>query len=762
MSAEPGITFDRERTPYSEAWELRRLRRELAEKNRLIATLTRQINSPVFLLRAALRNLIYLIPYVVRRLRDRRFEKELLRKVELIRNSRMFDEQWYLSRYPDVAEAGTDPIMHYIMSGAAEGRDPCPGFSTRAYLRNCLDVAAASANPLVHYIEHGRKEGRQAVGHEYQLWVERFDTLTDADRVVIKSAIDRFSMRPLISVLMPVYNTEPKWLTRAIESVRAQLYPNWELCISDNASTSSHVREILNAYAQIDERIRIFYRDTNGHISRNSNSALALATGEFVALMDSDDELAEHALFWVANEILCHPDVDLIYSDEDKIDVVGQRYDAYFKPDWNPALMLSQNTFSHLGVYRRSLVEKVGGFRAGFEGSQDHDLVLRCADVSAPERIRHIPRVLYHWRSMQGSTAVSIDAKPYAWQAGAHAIKEHCERHNIAANVSRARSQFYRVDYEVGARLPKVSIVMPTTGNLKLLKPCIQSLFARTTYPDFEILIAISKSHRAIQERGDYLDELGADSRVRIFAHEVEPYSFAKVNNWAIQYATGSVICLLNDDVEVITPDWLEKLVMRLELDRVGAVGPMLYFPDDTIQHAGVILGLRGVAGHAFIGVPKGSGGYFGRAALEQDFSCITAACMVMRRALFEKLNGFNEDLAIAYNDVDLCIRMRQAGWRIIWTPQVEMYHHESASLGHHSSPERKATFEREVSLMREMWGAVLDNDPFYNPNLSLSTNDFTLAFPPRLSHVPGNYAINDNETRSAVRKQRACAKAPG
>jgi len=333
MSAEPGITFDRERTPYSEAWELRRLRRELAEKNRLIATLTRQINSPVFLLRAALRNLIYLIPYVVRRLRDRRFEKELLRKVELIRNSRMFDEQWYLSRYPDVAEAGTDPIMHYIMSGAAEGRDPCPGFSTRAYLRNCLDVAAASANPLVHYIEHGRKEGRQAVGHEYQLWVERFDTLTDADRVVIKSAIDRFSMRPLISVLMPVYNTEPKWLTRAIESVRAQLYPNWELCISDNASTSSHVREILNAYAQIDERIRIFYRDTNGHISRNSNSALALATGEFVALMDSDDELAEHALFWVANEILCHPDVDLIYSDEDKIDVVGQRYDAYFKPD---------------------------------------------------------------------------------------------------------------------------------------------------------------------------------------------------------------------------------------------------------------------------------------------------------------------------------------------------------------------------------------------------------------------------------------------
>jgi GT2 family glycosyltransferase len=668
------------------------------------------------------------------------------RELEVIRDSKMFDEEWYKSKYPDVSKAGINPIEHYLLWGAAQGRDPCQHFSTSFYLKNNPDVVKSALNPLFHYIEYGRIEGRQAQGNEghqaqgndYQTWVERFDSLSDAERATIKSEINRFSKRPLISVLMPVYNTNRKWLIKAIESVRTQLYPNWELCISDDASTSPHVKAILDSYARTDQRIRVIYRDTNGHISLNSNSALALATGEFIALLDHDDELPSHALFWVAREILRYRDVDMVYSDEDKIDDKGRRHDAYFKPDWNPALILSQNFFNHLGIYRRSLVEQVGGFRVGFEGSQDHDLVLRCADASAPERIRHIPRVLYHWRSVKGSTAsaAAIEAKPYATHATVRAIKEHCAKHNIAANVRRAITQFYQVDYQVSARLPKVSIIIPTTGDLKLFRPCIESLFARTSYPNLEILIAISKSHRTFEERGDYLDKLRTDSRVRVLIHEIEPYSYAKVNNWAAQHAAGSVICFLNDDVEVITPDWLEKLVMRLELEGVGAVGPMLYYPDDTIQHAGVILGLGGVAGHAFNHLKRGSAGYFGRAALEQDLSCITAACMAMRRALFEELNGFNEELAIAFNDVDLCIRIRRAGWRIIWTPQVEMYHHESATLGRHNSPERQATFEREVAWMRKRWGEVLDRDPFYNPNLSLNVN-FTLAFPPRQERIP-------------------------
>ena len=704
--------FDRQRTPCGGVEELRRLRDELAEKNRQISLLTRQINSPVFLLRAATRNLIRLVPYLVRRLHDRKIEKllrrqvELIRnshrrQVELIRNSQMFDEEWYLSQHPLVAKAAIDPIAHYLWLWMRERRQTEPG--------------------------------------DYQLWIELFDSLTDAERAAIKSGIDRFSKRPLISILMPVYNTERQWLTRAIESVRAQLYPNWELCISDDASTSPHVKEILDNYAKIDERIRVFYRDTNGHISLNSNSALALATGEFIALMDDDDELAEHALFWVANEILCHPDVDLIYSDEDKIDVVGQRYDAYFKPDWNPALMLSQNMFSHLGVYRRSLVEKVGGFRAGFEGSQDHDLVLRCADVSAPERIRHISRVLYHWRARPGSTASAeaIKAKPYAWQAAASAIEEHLRRRGILGNVVQTLGQYYQINYQIHPPVPKVSIVMPTACKLQLLKPCVDSLFARTTYADFELLLVVSDIRFADAGQEAYLKSLKANPRIRILTYEDKPYNFSWLNNWAVAQSTGTVLCFMNDDIEIITPDWLEKLVARVQLEGVGAVGPMLYYPNETIQHAGVILGIGGVAGHAFVGMQKGHGGYFGRAALEQDLSCVTAACMVMRRSVFDELNGYDEKLAVAFNDVDLCIRMRRAGWRIIWTPQVEMYHHESASLGRHDSPKWKELFDREVKHILERWGDVLENDPFYNPNLSLSTNNFTLAFPPRIPKLP-------------------------
>lgn len=544
---------------------------------------------------------------------------------------------------------------------------------------------------------------------------------------------------------MPVYNTDREWLTRAIESVRAQLYPNWELCISDDASKSPHIKEILDGYAQRDPRIRVAYRDTNGHISLNSNSALALATGEFIALMDDDDELAEHALFWVANEIVRYPDVDLIYSDEDKIDVEGHRYDAYFKPDWNPALILSQNFFSHLGVYRRSLVTKVGGFRAGFEGSQDHDLVLRCADATVPEHIRHIPRVLYHWRSRPGSTASAdaIKAKPYAWQAGVRAIEEHLRRRGIEDPVSAALAQYYQVDYALKGPPPKVSIIMPSACKLHLLKPCIESLMARTTYPEFELLIAVSEIRFEVPSQANYLNSLKGNPRIRLLVYKDQPYNFSRLNNWAVKQADAAVLCFMNDDIEVITPDWLERLVARVQLENVGAVGPMLYYPNDTIQHAGVILGLGGIAGHAFIGLPKGHGGYFGRAALEQDLSCVTAACMVMRRSVFDELNGFNEDLSIAFNDVDLCIRMRKAGWRIIWTPQVEMYHHESASLGKHNSSERKEHFNREVAIMRKTWGEVLSNDPCYNPNLSLSIN-FTLACPPRVASLPDRVDMRD------------------
>ena len=551
--------------------------------------------------------------------------------------------------------------------------------------------------------------------------------------------MEGFSVKPLISVVMPVYNTPEKWLTKAIESVRNQIYPHWELCISDNASTLVEVRKVLDHYARLDSRIHVIYRETNGHISANSNTALTLAKGEFIALLDSDDELSEHALYWVAHEINQHPDVDLIYSDEDKISEDGVRFNPYFKPDWNPALMLSQNYFCHLGIYRHSLIKKLGGFREGFDGSQDHDLVLRCSEIISPDRIRHIPRVLYHWRTIPGSTASAsgIEEKPYAWLAGKRSIEEHLDRLEMPAVVVPAPGGHYQVSYLLNGFFPKVSLVIPSACKLNLLKPCIESLLKTTTYPDFEILLVVNEIRYTVPEQAEFLNKISKDPRVEVLVYEDQPFNYSKINNWAIAQSKSSVICLMNDDIEVITEDWLEKLVVRTRLNKVGGVGPLLLYPNNRIQHAGVILGLGGVAGHQFVMMPKGEPGYFRRGENEQDLSCITAACMVLKKEVFDAVGGFNEDLAIAFNDVDLCIRIRKAGWRILWTPEVELYHHESASIGKHDSPERATLFQAEVALMRKLWGKTLDNDPFYNPNLFLDTPNHDLAFPPRISKLP-------------------------
>lgn len=686
--------------------------------------------------KAAAKYIIDLVPFL-RRMRQRSEAAKAQKFAAIIRESGLFEERWYRTQYPQAQES--DPILHYLSNGAAEGLNPNRFFSTKTYLKNYPDVAASGVNPFLHYIQRGQHEKRNAEGNPYESWVARFDTLAEEDVAIFREALGRFPRRPLISILMPVYNTPDQWLTRAIDSVIGQIYPNWQLCISDDASTEPHVRKTLDRYQAADQRIRVVYRETNGHISANTNSALGLASGEYVSLLDADDELTPHALFWVANEILQHPDADIIYSDEDKLDSDGRRYDAYFKSDWNPALILSANYVSHLGTYRRSLVEQVGGFRVGFEGSQDHDLVLRCADASAPERIRHIPRVLYHWRAIPGSTASAeaVDAKPYAWHAASTAIAEHLQRHGITGTVEPALRIFYQVDYPKPAVRPKISIIMPSACNLHLLKPCMETLFARTTYPDFEVLLTVSSIRFDNAAQRAYLEQLKSNPKVRILVYEDRPYNFSWLNNWAEDQCSGEVLCFMNDDIEVVTPDWLEKLLARLTLDKVGAAGPMLYYPDNRIQHAGVILGVGGVAGHSFIRLPRGSDGYFGRAGLEQDLSCVTAACMLMRRDVFKKLGGFNEDLSVAFNDVDLCVRLRNAGWRVIWTPQVELIHHESATLGRHDSPERRAQFQREVDLMRELWGAALVSDPFYNPNLSLETNGFTLASPPRISRLP-------------------------
>lgn len=645
-----------------------------------------------------------------------------------------FDLSWYLERNTDVQEAGIGPLKHYIEYGWKEGRDPGPKFSVKDYLDRYRDVQDAGSEPLEHYIRYGKLEGRLISEslESYGDWISKYDTLNDKIRTLMFKRVARLALQPKLSIVMPVYNTDLRWLREAIESVRAQLYRHWELCISDDASTLPSVKELLHEYVDKDKRIRVVFRDTNGHISASSNSALSVATGDFVVLMDSDDIIPEDALYWVVEEINAHPNVDLIFSDEDKIDIEGHRYAPYFKPDWNPALMLSQNMFCHLGVYRHSLVKKVGGFRLGFEGSQDHDLVLRCADGTQSSKIRHIPHILYHWRAIPESTALRPEVKPYAWHVGARAIEDHLARNGIKGQVTRALNIFYQVRYDPPGEWPKASVVIPSGCKLELLRPCLSELLTRTTYPNFEILLTVNEIRFQNEEQDACLKEFAKDPRVRVLVYKDHDFNYSWVNNWAAKQASGSILCFMNDDVKIITTDWLEKLVVRLQLNRVGAVGVMLYYPNETIQHAGVILGMGGVAGHAFKGTARGSDGYCGRAGLEQDLCCVTAACVAVRREVFEDLNGFDERLAIAFNDVDFCIRLREKGWRIIWTPEVEHYHLESQTVGRHNSDQRGPLFQKEVRMMRDQWRAILDSDPFYNPNLSLQHDKMALAFPPR------------------------------
>jgi len=535
---------------------------------------------------------------------------------------------------------------------------------------------------------------------------------------------------------MPSYNIDPKWMIEAIQSVRSQIYPHWELCISDDASTLPAIRPLLERYAAQDPRIHVSFRRENGHISANSNDAIALARGDYIALLDADDIISKEALFWVAREIALHPEVDLLFSDEDKIDQLGRRSEPYFKSAWNAALMLSQNAFSHLGVYRRSLVEKVGGFRKGYEGSQDYDLVLRCAELTTIDRIRHIPRILYHWRALPGSAASGPGAKSYAWEAGKSAIADHLQRVGIHAGLAPVLKSYYQIDYDMSGPTPLVSIIVPTTLSSATTANCLRSLLDRSSYPAFELLLLVYSQHlHAARDRPEFAQIL-TDPRVRIVQHEESSFNYSRVSNLGARSGHGKLFCFFNDDVEVITSSWLERMVARAMLDGVGAVGAMLYYPSGIIQHAGVILGVDQVADHVFKGRRRGYPGYFGRGVLEQDYSCVTAACMIVRREVFEAVGGFDETLPVAFNDVDLCIKIRLTGARIVWTPWVEMYHHESLTLGRHDSPARRDQFQHDIKTIRERWKDVLEADPCYNPNLSLArASAFALAWPPRLPY---------------------------
>lgn len=566
----------------------------------------------------------------------------------------------------------------------------------------------------------------------YEAWVENYDSLTPHRIEQARAQSAGWAFKPLVSVLVPVYNTDEKWLRRCIESVQAQVYPRWELCLADDASPMPHVLRVIDEYARADKRIRVVRRPANGHISATSNSALALATGEYVALLDHDDELHPLALFEMVSALQSHRSWKLLYSDEDKIDLDGRRYDPYMKPDWNYDLLLSQNCISHFGVYQRQLVLDIGGFREGYEGSQDWDLALRCIERLKPDEIGHVPRVLYHWRAIPGSTAVAVDEKSYARTAGMRAVVEHLERMRINASVLEieGRPGNFRVSYALPEPAPKISLIIPTRDGLHLLRRCIDSILTLTTYPDYEIVIVDNQSSEP--DTLQYLSAVAVDPRVRVIAYD-QPFNYSALNNHAVRQARGELIGLVNNDIEVISPDWLQEMAGHAMRPQIGAVGAMLYYPDDTIQHAGVVLGVHGVAAHAYCGKPRGYPGQMGRAKLVQGISAVTAACLLIRRAVFDEAGGLDESMRVAFNDIDFCLRVRQLGYRNLWTPFAELYHHESATRGHEDSPEKQARFAGEVESMLMKWPGELLADPAYSPNLTLTGTPFELAFPPRV-----------------------------
>lgn len=564
---------------------------------------------------------------------------------------------------------------------------------------------------------------RKIGGDEYRAWILQNE---DEDISQFEFQLDDLAVRPLISVIMPVYNVNVRWLSEAIDSLIKQLYPNWELCICDDASTSLEVTDFLRKINEKDDRIKVIYREENGHISKASNDALKLAKGEYVALMDNDDVLSPLALLRVVQAINQNRDLKLIYTDEDKIDKNGKRFEPNFKPDWSPDLLLGTNYISHLSIFDHHLLSKINGFRTGFEGAQDYDLVLRFTEKISEEQIYHIPEVLYHWRALEGSTAKEQGEKSYASDAGLKSLQDAFIRRKIRGKISNGIAPgFYDIRYDV-LNEEKVSIIIPTKNGSDVLKACVDSIIEKTTYSNYEIIIADNGSDEiAMEEMYRRYQEIMGE---RFIVQRINiPFNFSRINNIAAKSANGKYLLFLNNDTEVINPDWMTILVSYAQFSHVGCVGAKLYYPDNTIQHAGIIMGLGGIAGHGHHYFPKGDLGYFGRLYLDNDYMAVTAACVMIKANDFKAVKGFDEEFVVAFNDVDLCLKVYELGRTNIWAHQATLYHFESKTRGYENTAEKIKRFEGEKKLLKKKWYKYIAHDPFYNPNLTRGTGNFTV-----------------------------------
>lgn len=666
--------------------------------------------------------------------------KKVKEKIERVPNRflHVFDQKSYLLANPDVHQAVKENKMqsgleHFVLFGYEEVQrgdrkigEAHPLMSEEEYFFGNDDIQEAVesgefSSAFEHLLLFGYQEilkGNRRIEktNRYRYRVPKFTSETSKE-------ILSFSHQPLISIVMPVYNVDVKWLELAIASVEAQWYKHWELCIADDASTNMETRAFLQGLNH--SKIQTVFLDRNVNISGASNAALALAEGEYVALMDNDDELTPDALYEVVKAINENEAV-FIYSDEDKIEPDGSCSDPHFKADYAPDMLLSQNYISHLCVIEKRLIDEVGGWQVGLEGSQDYDLYLKVLEKT--DRVSHIPKVLYHWRKVPGSTASEFSSKSFAQKAGREALQNALKRREVKGSVEDGKYPgTYRVSYGI-EDTPLVSIVIPFKDKPELLDLCIGSILEKSTYDNFEI-IGISNNSQKQATFEAMKTWAKRDERIRFYEYNT-PFNYSEINNHAVrQYAKGEHIVLLNNDIEIISPDWIEALLAFSQQSHIGAVGAKLYYPDNTIQHAGVVLGIGGVAGHSHKYFSQDEPGYFARPHIIQNVSAVTAACLMVKKELYESVDGLNEnDLKIAFNDVDFCLRLRETGYINIYTPYCEAYHHESKSRGAEDTPEKIARFKHERNFMLNRHADILkQGDPYYNVNLTLLHENFGL-----------------------------------
>ncbi|MGQ0828483.1 MAG: glycosyltransferase family 2 protein [Bacteroidota bacterium] len=551
----------------------------------------------------------------------------------------------------------------------------------------------------------------------YEIWFDRHYPKAEQLEQYRKE-LESFEFKPTISIILPVYNPPIVFFKKAIDSVKQQVYPHWELCISDDLSPAEEIRDLIKEYATNDKRIKYFFRKTNGHISENSNSALELATGEYISLLDHDDVLSPDALFQNVKALNADKTIDMLYSDEDKIDSKGNHLSPHFKQDWCPDSFLSRNYICHFSVFKKEIIKEVGGFRTGFEGSQDYDLLLRITEKA--KNIHHIPKILYHWRLHLDSTSLSTNAKPYAYLAGVKAIQEALERRGIKGHASLIENSpgFYRIRYEIFNR-GKVSIIIPSKNKADLCEVIISSVFKLTDYPDYEIiLVNNNSSEQSFFDMVKKWEKLHPE-RFRCITDNGD-FNFSRLMNTGAKNAKGEYLLLLNNDTKVIHSDWMTAMVEQAQFKKTGAVGARLLYSNNTIQHAGVIIGLGGIAEHHHVRFDNDEAGYYNFLVTTTNYSAVTAACLMVRKDVFIESEGFDEQLAIEFNDVDFCLKLKNKGYDNICLPHVSLYHYESISRGH--PHKTKKSYERHIRdsfLFKSRWQKYIDHDPCYSPHFS-------------------------------------------